>query len=287
MQKYAVIAVAWTFIIIAVMALAVGNDASSTSSKTISALPASLDNFYPPQSDAPLYYIAMMDLTTPFSGIVVDLFENDLENARSNFDRFKLKYIEVSKMVPEWQSEYALAPVEELAAAMETGDPAKIMPAFAKVDRVCHTCHMKTMAPVQFKYRWGDFGAISLTDPLTNEDIIFSRLMQLVATNLTGIGIDTEQEQQTNAMKQLEAFRLRFETLKESCEACHDSERKYFVDESVTSLFDDLKLRLSAETVEAGAVGGLLQSIGQESCAKCHLVHAPSALANERHVEIQ
>ena len=48
----------------------------------------------------------MFELGTFFSGIVADLFENDLQNAKGNFERFKTKYVEVSKMVPEWVKEY-------------------------------------------------------------------------------------------------------------------------------------------------------------------------------------
>jgi hypothetical protein len=232
-------------------------DTGQSAVDRIQELPESLDSLYPPNTPRPAYLLAMFDLAKPFSGIVCDLFEEDMENAQANLEHFKQRYVEISKMIPEWQDDYPLAPVEELAGAMQTGD-------------------------LQLKYHWGDYSEISVTDPLSGEDVSFPRLMLMIETNLTGIGVDLEQGQKENALKQLQGFDARFQTLKETCAVCHESDRKYFVDESILGMIDDLKLMLSEPTVDSQAAGTLLQGIGMESCHKCHLVHIPSAYAGHQ-----
>ena len=61
--------------------------------------PASLDSLFPPIADAPIYLFEMFKLSTPFSGILIDLLEGDPKSAMSHFERFKAAYIKTSHMV--------------------------------------------------------------------------------------------------------------------------------------------------------------------------------------------
>ena len=40
--------------------------------------------------------------------VVVDLFENDVDHAKADFEKFKAEYLEIAKLVPEWQTEYPM-----------------------------------------------------------------------------------------------------------------------------------------------------------------------------------
>lgn len=241
--------------------------------------PSSLDALYPPRAEQPIYLFRMLGLDTHFSGIVVDVFENDPEHAKANFKTFKAQYVEVSKMVPEWEKGFPMGPVEELGVALETGNRKKVMAAHDKVGKVCHDCHKVTMPQVEQKYRWGDFNAIRVKDPLTNEEVDFTQLKKYLAVNFAGISVDIEQGQRENAQKQFQGFNARFQALRETCENCHDTESKYYVDESVQVLLDKLGQVLRESSVDPKVVGTLTQGIGMESCLKCHLVHVPAAYA--------
>jgi len=140
--------------------------------------PSSLDSFYPPNKNEPIYLLKMFELGKFFSGIVADLFENDLQNAKGNFERFKTEYIEVSKLVPEWEKDYPMGPLNELEIAFDTGIQGKVMAAIEKVGQTCHQCHVSNMAKVQQKYHWGDFETIKIKDPLTEEEVNFTQLKQ-------------------------------------------------------------------------------------------------------------
>jgi len=72
---------------------------------------------------------------------------------------------------------YPAKPVDELGAAMESGDQGRIMSAMDGVGSVCHNCHLQYMAPAHHRYHWNEFSAISVTDPLTGQDVGFPEII--------------------------------------------------------------------------------------------------------------
>jgi cytochrome c556 len=168
-------------------------------------------------------------------------------------------------------------PVEELGRIVPTGDPGEVLAAMGKVGAVCHHCHLATMVPVQLKYHWPDFGAISVHDPVTGAELDYAGFMQMLNASLTGVAMDLGQRQPENARSQLAALRSRMGALRESCDACHDTERAYFVDERIDSLLADMERTLDVSASDPTVVATLTQRIGKESCYRCHLVHLPAA----------
>jgi hypothetical protein len=221
----------------------------------------------------------MLTLETSFSGIVVDLMENDFDGARGSFEDFQGQYREVAGMVPEWKGEYPEGKVKELGAALAAGDRGLAMNAFAAVGGTCHRCHVATMVPVQQKYHWGDFGAITVKDPLSGAATGYPQFKQYLAANLAGITVDLRQGQTDNARKQFEGFRARFLALSGSCRGCHEKTSRYFVDRGMQDTVEELGQAFQSRTIAADALIALAQKIGRESCSKCHLVHLPAALA--------
>ena len=165
--------------------------------------PSSLDALFPPQAEQPVFLFRMLGMAAPFSGIVADLFEADLEHAQANFEKFKMQYVEISRLVPEWEKNYPMGPVEALGAALETGNQAKVMAAYESVGKVCHDCHTAYMPKVQQKYHGGDFHAVRVNDPLTDEEVDFAQLMRFLDANFAGIIVDVEQGQRENAQLSL------------------------------------------------------------------------------------
>ncbi len=243
------------------------------------ALPGTLDRWYPPAADGPVYLFRMLDLDAYFSGIVVDLMENDWEGARGSFEGFEARYRETAGLVPEWKEAYPENPVRELGRALAEGDRERAMGAFAAVGEGCHRCHLRTMVPVQQKYHWGDFGALSVQDPVSGAATGYPRFKQFLSANLAGIAGNLRQGQTDNARKQFEGFRARFRALADSCGGCHEQPSRYFVDRDVLEAVDGIGEAFSKQDVSAEAVTSLARKIGRESCSKCHLVHLPAAMA--------
>lgn len=247
------------------------------------ALPASLDSFYPPSTDRPVYLMDMLKLDTLFSGIAADVMEGDHQGAKSTFRQFRSQYVDVGKMVPEWRQYYPMEPVEKLGAELSSGEPGRIMAAISEVGRLCHECHFVSMVPVQQKYHWGTFTEVRVDDPLSREEVDFSLFKKYLSTNLAGISINLRQGQTENARRQFAGFEARFQALKGSCLNCHDQENRYFVDGVVEDLLGRLGSALGDQKVNTEAVESLIQGIGRESCSKCHLVHVPAALAGVKY----
>lgn len=255
---------------------------AEASSVQTMAVPVSLESYYPPQAPGPVYLMEMHKLSTPFSGMMSDFFEGDQANALANYEAFRAQYLKIAGMVPEWQQAYPIGPVDELGTAIKAGEQAGVMQAAEAVGKACHNCHVSTMVPVQQRFHWGDFGAIAVTDPIGKHDASFVQLMHLIESDLSGIGNDLQQGQIENAKAHVQGLAQRFGTLQETCAACHDSERAYFVDNRVMQAIADLQPALEANPVQPEIVGRLLQTIGQESCFGCHLVHLPAAYASHR-----
>lgn len=282
MKKWAPPVVALCLIVLVALAVEGAGDKKAPNTEAATFLPSSLDNLYPPNAPGPMYLLAMFDMATPFSGIVSDLFEGDMANSHDNFEKFREQYIAVSKMVPEWETRFPIGPIDALAQAMKTENPGMIMPAIDNVGVLCHNCHVLATPAAQHRYSWGDFGMITVTDPITGTDYPFARFKLMMETDFSAIGTDLKQGQPENARQRLAGFEKRFTALKEVCSTCHDTERKYFVDDNITGMIGQLKAKLGEPNIDPQAVGRLLQGIGQESCTKCHLVHVPAAYAKSQ-----
>ena len=245
-------------------------------------LPSSLDSFYPPKTERPVYLLRMFALGSLFSGVASDLAENDLQGARGIFEKFKAEYMEISKRVPEWKKAYPMKLVEELGASLKLGNLGKVMPAFGKVGGVCHDCHVKYMPLAHQRYHWGDFSTIKTKDPLSNEEVPFTRLKQYLDSNFAGIGLNIQRGQKEKARKQVEGLNTRFQALKTTCGRCHTGEIKYYTDERVQGMIDKLGQTLENPSADPKVAMELVQRIGMESCFKCHLVHVPTAFAKSK-----
>jgi cytochrome c556 len=240
--------------------------------------PASLDRFYPPQAEGPVYLARMHQLAGGMTALGIDLGEQDMDNVRSGFAQFRADYVAVSQMVPEWADQYPIEPVDRLGAALEAGDPDAIGAAFEEVGAVCHTCHVANLPKAYFRYRFGDFLALEIPEPASGRVLRYPELMREIEAGLTGAVVDVMQGQPDRAREHYGAFRARFELLGTVCAACHTSERRYFVDAEVWQKIDALGAALAPAQPDPQEVQHAAQEIGQESCGKCHLVHGPSAM---------
>jgi cytochrome c556 len=243
-------------------------------------LPSTLDSLYPPKAQQPVFLMKMLDLSHLFTGIVVDLLEEDFSNVWSSYEKFKEDYLDFSKLVPEWETKYPLSPVEELGKALKAGEKTGIMAAYEKVGNICYACHIESMAAVKYKYHWKDFRPIRIKDPLTNDEIDFVQLMRMLDVNFTGMTHDLEQGQMERVDENSRAFLARFRALGETCQECHGtSERRYYVDDSIQQMIMNLNKALTSSQADLKDIPNRIMAIGMESCFNCHLVHIPASYA--------
>ncbi len=241
--------------------------------------PASLDQFFPPKAKAPVFLMAMYDMAMPMTAIFVNAMEGDMENVMPAFDKFKAAYESTSQMVPEWKDKFPTEPVDALGEALRKGDPNGIMAAGEKMGMVCSACHHANMVKVQQKYEWGDFSTITVEEPVSKQDMKYIQFMQMMDFSFTGIFVNLQEGQMDMAMKNFDGLKAQYGALKESCNACHETERKYYVDDEIMGMVDDLGDMLKSGKPDPDKMMGLAMGIGNESCHKCHMVHVGAQYA--------
>jgi hypothetical protein len=247
--------------------------------------PASLDRLYPPTAKEPVFLLAMHGQAQPLIATVLKVTQGDMPSARKYFAQFREAYARASSLVPEWKDKFPTGPIDEMGAALESGAPDKVMASVEKVGAVCAGCHMVNMPKVMQAKHWSDFSLISLTSPITRQPVKWAEFMFGLEVSFAGIGIELQEGHVEKAREYFGAFNGAMGELRTACAACHDTERKYFVDASVQSTIDALGVALQKPAPDATLVGDLSAKIGMESCRKCHLVHVPAALTQMRFKE--
>jgi len=135
------------------------------------------------------------------------------------------------------------------------------------------------MVPVQFRYHWPDFSRVTVHDPVLDSDDDFAGFMLKMNFSLAGLGGALQQGQIDNARTHASQLQARMRELRESCAACHDTERAYFVDDGIMQILSGIESALQAPDPDPAVIASASQRLGQESCFRCHLVHVPAAFA--------
>lgn len=245
-------------------------------------LPTSLNNLYPPAANVPVFLFKMIEMGNSLNATGINFFEADYGNMEGSFNRFKSVYNELSSLVPEWKDYFSQKEVDELEGALNSKEMEKVGLAFNNLGKVCHTCHSTNMTRVQHKFEWGNFSDISVTDPVNGKENSFSEHMHFMTISFDGITTDLIEGQLEYSRKHFADFKSRFAELSETCVACHDSERKYYVDENIQSMIKAIGEEIEKEKPVIEKVKDLINGIGFESCYKCHLVHTPAAFSQSK-----
>ena len=245
-------------------------------------LPTSLNALYPPVTNAPVFLFKMIEMGNSLNATGINFFEADHENMQVSFNRFKTVYIEFLGLVPEWEDYFSLKEVDELELALNSKEMEKVGLAFENMGKVCHTCHAANITRVQHKFAWGNFSDISLTDPVNGKENSFSEIMHIMTISYDGITTDLIEGQLEYSRKHFTDFNTRFEAMSETCIACHDSERKYYVDNNIQNMIKAIGEEIAKEKPEVERIKDLTKGIGYESCYKCHLVHTPAAFSQSK-----
>lgn len=242
-------------------------------------LPASLAAWYPPQQEMPLFYLHMHDLEMAQAAVINDVLQGDIANAKAGFERFAAAYHKIGEMVPEWKHYLDTGALEAMKAAMAGGDQGAFMGSLERMGKSCEECHHANMPRVAMNYRWPRVERTPITDPVTGQSLKFKQFKQMMSLSFTGIATDLSQGQMENALKNYDAFAARFGKLEGSCTDCHTTDRRYYVDEEMAAVVEELGTVLKSGTGTPDQVKGLMMQIGQETCAKCHMVHVPATYA--------
>jgi hypothetical protein len=257
--------------------------ASDSMNSEVVQSPKGLEIYYPPKADGPVYLFRMLALEGAFSGIAAELAENDLEGARDLFKLFKTEYTAVRNMVDEWKRDFPESKLDDLRTALEGTDKDLMFSAFGEMGKVCHRCHVSSMVATQQKFRWGNFSELVVHDVENGEKKPYTVFKKFLAVDMAGVRVDASQGQWEGAWKHFSSLKRRFAELTSSCASCHAEKPKYFVNPDSLLLLEN---ELGKNQPEYGKVNYLLQSLGKQSCAGCHLIHIPAAMASANYARV-
>lgn len=256
-------------------------DPDKQPSYAITKPPQSMDQYYPPKSEAPVYLLGMFELEGAFSGIMANMQQGNFEAAQGAYQGFLAKYKEFSEMVPEWKDYFDIELVEALGKALQSGNPEQIQQAMGGVGQGCGSCHNDNMLGTWYRYSWKNFHEISVQDPVSGKEAGLKDYMYMVAGDFGGIGGALQQGQTEGARMAYQSLNSRMEGLKKVCEDCHETERRYYVSEDVMDILATMGAELTKEKPNPAKIGELSGQLGMVSCRGCHLVHMPAAMVQE------
>ena len=235
-------------------------------------LPSSLDQVYQearPERVGNVYLGEMFKMVGLFEGIAINVQQGDWTNAETSFNAFSTEYNNVSKMVPEWRQYFDKNLVTKIGKDIDNQDVNKTFEDIGTLGEKCDNCHRDKKPQVWMKYYWRDFRTVNITTP--NGNMSWPAGMEFIATALDGTLINLLEGKKDQANENAETFKAMFPPkLKEACNQCHDSERKYFVTDDVATIVDQYVSATKAGDIQK--VQTLQSQIG-EQCMKCHIVH--------------
>lgn len=240
-------------------------------------IPKSLDEQYNgsvPETMSSPYLFKMLKMTEFFEGVIVNVQENDIVNARNSFNQFSEEYNNISTLVPEWGEYFNNVAVDQLGKDLNTGNVAvdTIMQDIGNVAVSCDRCHGNELPQVWAKYYWRDFDTVNVNTPIGN--MAWPDAMPIMATGFDGISVDLKEGQRQEAYNSWQLFKTMLLNFKDKCDTCHDSPRYYFVSNDAIDAVD----KIGADILGNVAVDEIIleqQQFGN-NCHRCHVIHQPA-----------
>ncbi len=239
-------------------------------------LPQSLDRYY--QTQPPEYLMKKFELGESLMGVIMNSQLGDLVNAKKSFIAFSGEYNDIANMVPEWRKYYDQKPVENLGAALDSGNASAILGAAGGLAESCDNCHTENMPSVWNRYNWKNFNDIEIRTPEGQLPWAAAKLKYLVI-GFDGIGLNIKKMNQTGAQQSFDLFKSMFSNMTAACSSCHATERRYYVSGDIQAMISDMGANIASGNLSRAE--GIRQKIGMESCYRCHVLHMPAQFAKE------
>ncbi len=243
--------------------------------------PKSLDNYFPPKSEKPIFLYNMHNASTAFTGVFVNIKQGNWDNALKWSQKLKSYYFKIGKMVPEWNKFLRKEEMEKLIDAVKNKDISKVEFYAKKIGQSCAGCHKKYMLPVKIKYHYPSYRLISLEDPVSGNEYSIEKYMKKLSTDYKLIKVFLDDGKFPLALKAADNFRKRYKGLTQMCSECHTNkavEDIYFNKQSdalLDKLIKFIQNKQTQKTLETvNSLGG--------NCYKCHNVHEVPYLLKEK-----
>jgi hypothetical protein len=244
--------------------------------------PEELSKYYPPESEDYQFLVNMYQLSTAFTGVMINVQEQNWPKAKEWAKRTKEYYLKIGELVPSWKKVLREKAVNSLLKAVEEKNPSKVKRYANIVGKTCMQCHKNYQLSTKIKYHYPSYEGVSIEDPVEGVEYGVEDYMKKMTNDMKLIKVYITQQDKEKASEAGDRFIKRFEGLQQMCSDCHTnsiSEEVYFNDEikkSIENLKDAVENNRINETFSA------LNNIGWNNCTKCHNVHQVPAMLKEK-----
>jgi len=253
---------------------------------TVKRPPKSLDELYFGKSKQPKWLDQMRALGSAYGGVFVDVAEGDWDNASTLADEFLDTYEKTSKLIPEWKDYFDLPGARKFAASVKSKNPKEIRDSAQPVSKTCKKCHAENYISVWTRYYWPSPANIKIMDPVEDREVKYVEYMALISDTMRGITTNFREGQFDRAWKSVDALGRRLQELKSVCTKCHVTEytrgggsiKQFFVGDEIFETLQDIRKGFATGEPNREKFWKDIESISQNSCKSCHLVHQPSAI---------
>jgi len=223
------------------------------------------------------YTNEMLELGMRMGATITDARRGEHEQAKASFAQLKAQYEKVAGMVPSWKLRFPSQPLQALSTALDRkADVKELDPLTKKVEAVCTACHVRSMFPVQARYRWGNFSEAGVRDD-NGRWISFHEIMIDLSNHVGAIRNDVTQGRIKEARVEYGHLKERFTMMELTCQSCHSQPREYFIDARVKGRLLRLGGLLRKGSKDVAAYTTLMGKLTDMSCIPCHQVHMPAA----------
>jgi len=244
--------------------------------------PKSLDKYYPPASKKFEYLSNMHAMSTAFTGIRLNVNDENWEKALHWAKELRDTYLNTSKMVPEWKNYFKTELADNLVKAVSSRNVDSVIEATKKLGQTCAKCHQDNELAVKLVYRFPSFEKVVIEDPVEFMELETGKYMEKLVSSLKAMKVYLLQGDPERAQEAGLNFVERARQLRSMCSKCHTSKlsEELIVGKDYEKALAKMEEMLSSGKPDKNAVLGTLGKVTL-SCAKCHNVHLVPAVVRE------
>jgi hypothetical protein len=272
---------AFIFIIFCILSCYVTLPLADGNAVTLKKPPETLKNWYKPINKRQVWLHNMFRLRRELLAIN-DYSQSQQEKLLKQwFKEFKKDYLEIGKMIPEWEKFLDISKLEKLQTAVEKNDYTAIPKLLVVLQNNCENCHSDYQAVSRLIYRGADFSKHKVVDLNTGHRIHYDKAMNGLSNAVNRIKIALHDHFYPQAIEFIKPLESQLENIAATCSDCHkqsDEQRNYVFSASSTTL-EELKQALKKKDNKQARIS--LGTFAVKVCARCHSLHRTTAEIKE------
>lgn len=249
---------------------------------TLKEPPKTLSKYYPPNSNKMEFLNSMYAMSTAFTGMFTNIQENDWKNAEKWANILRENYLNIGKMVPEFDKGLKKNEVNALVEAVKSKDMEKVKFNADAVGKSCMQCHQNYKVSTKILYHYPSFEVINIEDPVSRSNVEFHDYMKKVSDSMKKMRVYLEDGKFDKAVAEGNNFIKRVKGISQSCNECHNNKLSIEIYQGKEL---EEKLNLLSKALQSKNKEEIYKSVGwisMNNCSKCHNTHQTVAELKEK-----